>query len=243
MLQIVPGRPESVVNFADMTFSQKHRAASFGNDAAQKLHDCLLTRSLVSASGGCASVNCIESASLLGRNWCLSLAFKGKTHFAESHVKRIVGENLQWLLRHNQSSDAAVVGAAGQALFNCAAKGLPFVQQMIAAAMLERADCLIQSGIRANIERIWDCFETLLFTLRSLSMRERQTCASLLVKLLLEYGSPKGKTVLEKLNLLWIVDDDPKRTYADVVQQLRIFAKSPASEGLTAEIEDLVLFA
>ncbi|CAE7206098.1 unnamed protein product [Symbiodinium necroappetens] len=210
-------RPESVVNFADMTFSQKHRAASFGNDAAQKLHDC--------------------------RNWCLSLAFKGKTHFAESHVKCIVGENLQWLLRHNQSSDAAVVGAAGQVLFNCAAKGLPFVQQMIAAAMLERADCLIQSGIRANIERIWDCFETLLFTLRSLSMRERQTCASLLVKLLLEYGSPKGKTVLEKLNLLWIVDDDPKRTYADVVQQLRIFAKSPASEGLTAELEDLVLFA
>ncbi|CAE7762299.1 unnamed protein product [Symbiodinium sp. CCMP2592] len=100
-------------------------------------------------------------------------------------------------------------------------------------------DSLVQSGLRGHSQHIWTCVQTLVIVLRSVSVSERQKCVSLFVKLLLDPSFPKRK-VLEKLKMLWIVDANPRRTYADSLQQLRIAAKSTTEADVQRELYKLV---
>ncbi|CAE7762288.1 unnamed protein product [Symbiodinium sp. CCMP2592] len=172
------------------------------------------------------------------RHWCKAFAQR-KTHCAESRAQCTVDKNLQSLLRHCLSADRSVATSAQLVVMNYAYNAAPSVQQRIAGATLELMGSLVQSGIQGNEEHIWRCVQTLVIVLRSLSVRERQNCVSLFVKLLPDPVFPKRK-VLEKLKMLWIVDDDPRRTYADALQQLRIAAKSTTEADVQRELYTLV---
>ncbi|CAE7207885.1 unnamed protein product [Symbiodinium sp. CCMP2592] len=211
-------RPASVVDFVKKCLPRRGRApdaprtVTFRDDTEQKIHHC--------------------------RRWCKAFAQR-KTHCAESRAQCTVDKNLQSLLRHCLSADASVAASAQLVVMNYAYNAAPSVQQRIAGAALELMGSLVQSGIQDNMSHIWRCVQTLVIVLRSLSVRERQNCVSLFVKLLLDPVFPKRK-VLEKLKMLWIVDDDPRRTYADALQQLLIAAKSTTEADVQRELYKLV---
>ncbi|CAE7207974.1 unnamed protein product [Symbiodinium sp. CCMP2592] len=211
-------RPTSVVDFVEKSLPRMAKdapcTAAFRDDAEQKLHEC--------------------------RNWCVAFA-QSKTLCAESRVRRTVDKNLQSLFGHCWSADASVVASAQLVVLNYANNAVPFVQQRVAGAMLDLMDCLLQSGTGIHLQHIWTCTQTLVIVLRSLTVRERQKCVALFVKLLLDPSFPKRK-VLEKLKMLWIVDDNPRRTYADSLQQLQIAAKSTNEADVQCELYELARF-
>ncbi|CAE7562175.1 unnamed protein product [Symbiodinium sp. CCMP2456] len=156
------------------------------------------------------------------RLWCLALASKTFTHFSESYVRRAVGKNLQYVLRHCWSADSSTAAAAHLIAHNHASDALPFVAQMIADGMLARMEELVRSNIRANLKHVDSCARILEKILRSLSKPQCQKWVSLTVKLLMgPHVTDKDKERLVwQLKMLWLVDDDPKRTYAEAEQQL-----------------------
>ncbi|CAE7334408.1 unnamed protein product, partial [Symbiodinium microadriaticum] len=206
------GRPETIVAFVEQlklvgSNPDTPFAAVFEGDAGQrKIYQCLLA--------------C--------RAWCTVLASKRKTHFAESHVERIVGENLRSLLRHCRSSDVSLAKNAMLLVMNHAAEALPFVQGPIAEALLGMMEELVESSISANSGIIMFCNQILGMALRVLDKPQRQKWASLLVKLLMDEDYPK-EPVIWRLRLLWLADDDPLRTYSEVQHQMKIFVKSASN--------------
>jgi len=156
------------------------------------------------------------------RLWCLALASKTFTHFSESYVRRTVGKNLQCVLRHCWSADSSIAAAAHCIAHNHASDALPFVAQMIAEGMLARMEELVRSNIRASLKQVYSCTWVLEKILRSLSKPQCQKWVSLTVKLLMgPHVTDKDKERLVwQLKMLWLVDDDPKRTYAEAEQQL-----------------------
>ncbi|CAE7194174.1 unnamed protein product [Symbiodinium microadriaticum] len=164
-----------------------------------------------------------------GRCWCMALASKHDTHFAEAQVQDIVNKNLQSLLRHCHNVDESLSRASNEVILNYAADGLPFVQQPIAETMLGRMEDLVESGIPGNWKPIWYCVQILAVVQRSLGLPQRQKFVSLLVKLLPEPRVAKTK-VIQQLERLWRADDDPRRSYAEARQQLRIFARSTSGD-------------
>ncbi|CAE7274327.1 AMT1-1, partial [Symbiodinium sp. KB8] len=211
-------RPASVIAFSDINRvnqpdSDTSIAAAFAGDfKSQKLYEC--------------------------RMWCAALARKRWTHFAESDVLSIVGKNLQNLLRHFQSADASLVAAARYVLFDYAFDGLYFVQQRVAVVMLDRLEDLVESSIISNLKEIVVMTRQLKTMLRSMSTAQRRKWASLLVKMLLD-PSLREEPVIEELKILWLVEDNPRRTFAEAERQLRIFAKS-ASAAVRREMQDLI---
>ncbi|CAE7220344.1 PDE9A, partial [Symbiodinium microadriaticum] len=154
------------------------------------------------------------------RLWCMALASKTLTHFGESYVRRTVGRNLQSLLRHCWSADTSVAAAAHDIVHNHASDALPFVQQAIAESMLGLMEDLVTSNMRANLKQIGPCARTLEKILRSLSKPQCQKWVSLTVKLLMDPHVTDKERLVWQLKMLWLVDDDPKRTYAEAEQQL-----------------------
>ncbi|CAE7352179.1 AMT1-1 [Symbiodinium sp. KB8] len=211
-------RPAAVIAYSDITGvnepdSDISVAAAFAGDfKSQKLYEC--------------------------RRWCVALARKRWTHFTESDVLSIVGKNLQNLLRHFQSADASLVAAARSVLFDYAFDGLYFVQQRIAVVMLDRLEDLVESSIISNLKEIVVMTTKLKRMLRSMSTAQRRKWASLLVKMLLD-PSLREEPVIEELKMLWLVEDNPARTFAEAERQLRIFAKS-ASAAVRREMRDLI---
>ncbi|CAE7286656.1 unnamed protein product, partial [Symbiodinium microadriaticum] len=214
-------RPESISAFVEKmdmigpflseTFDASFAAAFEGNAEQQKLYEC--------------------------RWWCMKLASKRQTHFAESHVQRIVGKNLQSLFRHRRSEDADVAVAAGYLVWNYAFDVLPFAQQPIVAATLDLMEELMRSDIRASLPKIYYCINALAMVLRSLGKPQRQKWASLMVQLLMNPDVPKGP-VIWRLKMLWLADDDPIHTYAEAQQLLPIVLKS--STDLQTDIRFLM---
>ena len=235
-------RPASVIAFSDKELnSDTSVAAAFAGDLkSQKLHECILAYSELSIPP-CPflAVHCRVS-SFLGRMWCMALARKRWTHFAESDVLDIVGKNLQSLIRHFQSADASLVAAARCVLLDYATDGLYFVQQRIAAVMLDRLEDLVESSILSNIKETGKITTVLKAVLRSMSTALRRKWVSLLVKMLLDpVANLHKEPVIEKLKMLWLVEDNPWRTFAEAERQLRIFAKS-ASAAVRLEMLDLI---
>ena len=107
-------------------------------------------------------------------------SFRPRAHFAESHIRRTVGENLQCLLRHRRRGDACVDNAASLIMHNYASDAIPLVQQPLAEATLALMHHLAKSNIHANF---LPCIHTLEKVLRSLSKPRRQKLVSLLVEL------------------------------------------------------------
>ncbi|CAE7685344.1 PAO3 [Symbiodinium sp. CCMP2592] len=157
----------------------------------------------------------------LCRSWCMALASKDFTHFAESYVRRTVGKNLQCLLRHCWSADASVAAAAHLALHNHASDALPFVQQAIAEGIFA-----LLEDLASNSTQIESCLRTLEKLVRSLSKHQRQRWVSLMVKLLVDPNVATKERLVLLLKMLWLADEDPKRTYAEEDQQLRSVAVS-----------------
>ncbi|CAE7533212.1 unnamed protein product, partial [Symbiodinium microadriaticum] len=157
--------------------------------------------------------------------WCTALASKRKTHFAEDHVHRVVGKNLQSLLRHWRSADASIASAASDILYNYTLNAIPFVQQPIAEASLALLEDLVETNIVANLDTVDACTDNLEMLLRSLSKPQCQKWVSLTVKMLLDHRLKKEEPI-RTLQMLWLADDAPRQTYAEADQQLRIFAKS-----------------
>ena len=137
-------------------------------------------------------------------------------------MRRTVGENFQCLLRHRRSGDACVDNAASLIMHNYASDAIPPVQQPIAEATLALMPHLAKSNIHANF---LPCIHTHEKVLRSLSKPRRRKLVSLLVELPMDpHVSIKEERVWQ-LKMLWLVDDDPKRTYAEADQQLLTVVK------------------
>ena len=166
------------------------------------------------------------------------MASKRKTHFAEDHVHRVVGKNLQSLLRHWRSADASIASAASDILYNYTLNAIPFVQQPIAEASLALLEDLVETNIVANLDTVDACTDNLEMLLRSLSKPQCQKWVSLTVKMLLDHRLKKEEPI-RTLQMLWLADDAPRQTYAEADQQLRIFAKS-APKDLKARLLPLL---
>ncbi|CAE7836639.1 unnamed protein product [Symbiodinium sp. CCMP2592] len=202
-------RPSSVVAFAEkvVVFASNPEtsfAAAFGGDAKQqKLYEC--------------------------RWWCMALASKRRTHFAESDVEHIVGKNLESLHRHCLSADAAVATAASLVAANYSGHALAFMQRPIGKAMIALLEDLVESDIPTNMGRIGYCVQTLTNVLHSLCKLQRQKWVSLMVKLLMDESAPKER-VIRPLKMIWLVDDNPAETYRESIQQLRSLVKTAHGE-------------
>ncbi|CAE7742572.1 hypothetical protein AK812_SmicGene23880 [Symbiodinium microadriaticum] len=227
-------RPESVVDFGEKVKAMRNPDTSFaavfgGNVAQQKLYDCLLT--------------C--------RWWCFALACKRRTHFAESHVQRIVGKNLRSLLWHCQSANDSISDSARQLLvYSChasyVADGLPFAQRFIANYLLDLMENIVESHSYANLKDIGPCLKALAMVLRSMSKPQRQKWVSLLVQLLTDYKLPKenAQVAIWRLRMLWMADDDPTRTYAKSQHDLRTVAAAfPYNKDLAGDIRLLIHYS
>ncbi|CAE7657697.1 PAO3 [Symbiodinium sp. CCMP2592] len=166
------------------------------------------------------------SASVAGQRWCMLLATRRASHFAESDVRRIVGNNLHSVLRHCRSADADVAAAAMIVASIYAADALPFVRQPVAEAMLALMEELVKSNVHANLRQIGCCMRPLAILMRWLSKPQRQKLVSLVVKLLLDSSVTNKLLAVWDLKMLWLVDDAPRQTYAEAEQQLRAFAHS-----------------
>ncbi|CAE7042211.1 PAO3 [Symbiodinium sp. CCMP2592] len=203
-------RPASAVAFSDMATAiarspETSFAAACGGDVKQqKFHEC--------------------------QRWCMALASKNRTHFAEIQVRRLVDQNLQSLLRHCRSADESVATAAMMVISNYASDALPFVQRFIAKAMLALLEDLVESDdIPFNLRRLAHCMQPLACVLRSMRKRQRQKWVSLLVKVLMNRHVLKDP-LIERLKMLWLVDDNPQQTYAEAIQQLRSHMKSTSGD-------------
>ncbi|CAE6956837.1 Pde9a [Symbiodinium sp. CCMP2592] len=143
----------------------------------------------------------------------MALASNERAHFAEVHIRRIVGKNLESLLCHCRSADASVAKAADLLVFNYASDALPFVQQPIAEVMLDLIEDLVESNIPANLVEIQNRIRTLAKVLRSLSKPQRQRAVSLMLKLVTDPHVPK-EPVIWQLKMLWLADGNSRQTYA-----------------------------
>ncbi|CAE7847618.1 AMT1-1 [Symbiodinium necroappetens] len=223
-------RPEAIVAFAEkVTMFFRNPETSFaaalrGHAETQRLYE--------SAFGGDATQQKLYES----RSWCMALAANDRVHFAEIDVRRIVGNNLESLLWHCRSADASVADAAGLLVYNYASDAISFVQQTIVEATLGMMEDFIKFNIPANLEKIQTCIGTLAKVLRWLSKPQRQQWVSLMVKLLMDHYV-STRHVIRELKMLWLADDDPKRTYAEAVQQLWILADSDR----TGEVKSAIL--
>ena len=166
----------------------------------------------------------------------MALAAKDRVHFAEIDVRHIVGNNLESLLWHCRSADASVADAAALLVFNYASNAISFVQQPIAEATLALMEDSVKSNIPTNLKQMARYSRTLTKVLRSLSKPQRQQWVSLMVKLLMDHDVSKTH-VISELKMLWVADDDPKRTYAEAEQQLWMVANSER----TGEVKSAIL--
>ncbi|OLQ15566.1 hypothetical protein AK812_SmicGene270 [Symbiodinium microadriaticum] len=175
------------------------------------------------------------------RWWCMRLAFADKTHFPESDVNDIVSANLRALLVHYRDGDVSVRKHAHHLLGNYGFGGLPFVKQMIAEAMLDQMEDLLPESAdisKEALKQAMQCAEHLTRVLRALTKPQRQKWVSLPVRALQSEESFQDqfqKTLFSDLKLLWRVDDDPRRTYAEADQQLKAFSEH-ANRELRGEI-------
>ena len=85
-----------------------------------------------------------------------------------------------------------------------------------------------------TLEEIAACHRKLVLVFRSLSKPQRQKWVSLMVKLLM-YRQYRKDGLIWRLKMLWLADDDPRRTYAESAEQLQTFAK-PASADVRQEL-------
>ena len=171
----------------------------------------------------------------------MRLAFADKTHFPESDVNDIVSANLRALLVHCRDGDVSVRKHAHHLLGNYGFGGLPFVKQMIAEAMLDQMEDLLPESAdisKEALKQAMQCAEHLTRVLRALTKPQRQKWVSLPVRALQSEESFQDqfqKTLFSDLKLLWRVDDDPRRTYAEADQQLKAFSEH-ANRELRGEI-------
>ncbi|CAE7723915.1 unnamed protein product [Symbiodinium sp. CCMP2592] len=175
------------------------------------------------------------------RWWCMRLACADKTHFPESDVNDIVTENLRSLLVHCCDVDVSVRLAAHHLVENYACGGLPFVQQLIAEAMLDRMEDLLPESVEISkeaLEQAMQCATHLTSILRALTKPQRQKWVSLLVRALQNVEQDQDQdqeTLISDLKILWRVDGDPRRSYAEAEQQLKAFSMH-ANRHLQTEI-------
>ena len=105
------------------------------------------------------------------------------------------------------------------------------MKQMIAESMLEQMEDLLPESAEISKEALkqaMQCGKHLTSVLRALTKPQRQKWVSLLVRALQSEESFQDqfqKTLFSDLKLLWRVDDDPRRTYAEAEQQLKAFSK------------------
>ncbi|CAE7203811.1 unnamed protein product [Symbiodinium sp. CCMP2592] len=162
------------------------------------------------------------------RWWCMKLAHAEQTHFPESDVRKIVSANLADLLVHCSHPDETVRRAARDIVWFYGVGSLPFVQQLIAEAMLgQMGDLLLPESSdisRETSTEAMQCSQYLKCVLRALSKPQRQKWVSLLVRVL-QSQNPCQNRVMEHLKLLWRADDDPRRSYAEAKQQLKAFSE------------------
>ena len=169
----------------------------------------------------------------------MRLAREDKTHFPESDVNDIVSANLRDLLVHCCDADASLRLAAHDLVANYGLGGLPFVKQLIAEAMLDRMEDLLPQSTEIseeNYEQAMHCAKHLPTVLRALTKPQRQKWVSLLVRALqVEAQDQVRMELIPELELLWRVDDDPRRSYAEAEQQLKAFSMH-ANRDLRNEI-------
>ncbi|CAE7361549.1 unnamed protein product [Symbiodinium sp. CCMP2592] len=94
--------------------------------------------------------------------------------------------------------------------------------------MLHLLEELVTSNI-PSMPKINCCMGSLGLVLRSLSKRQRQKLAPLMVQLLIHEnisGKVDNTTVVWRLKLLWLADEDPTENYAEAQQLLRSLEKS-----------------
>ena len=171
------------------------------------------------------------------------LAHVRTTHFPEADVRRIVGKNVRDLLGHCRDAGAFVSEAAQRILVNYGRGSLPFVQRLIAEDVPGLMEDLLSESTDSSDEtfrRAVQCAVHLNGIVRSLDTLERKQWVSLLVRIL--HHRPNltwQKGIIEKLKILWQVDADPWRTFAEAEEQLRDFKKT-ASLDVQQEIFDLL---
>ncbi|CAE7040829.1 unnamed protein product [Symbiodinium natans] len=144
----------------------------------------------------------------------------------------IVIENLRDLLECCCDVDASVRKAAHHIVTNYVRGGLPWVQQVIAEAMLGRMENLWVDEIsQPALVQLWRCSKHLEDVVRALDKPQRQRWVSLLVRVLLSrQPCLDPKILISDLKLLWRADDDPRRSYAEAEQQLRAYMKSASKD-------------
>ena len=185
-----------------------------------------------------------------GQDWCLVLAGASTTHFAEDYVHQTVRRNLAAMLGHcldpNESVRKAAHHLVGEHVFD----GLGFVKELVADTMLSHMrDILSAKGeTQVTWDRMERCMLHLEGLLRSLTKRQRQEWASVLVRLLHSLQSAaaplratRQKLMVHKLKLLWCADGDPKRTYAYEELQLQACSKSPNFEDVRQDLKLLLV--
>ncbi|CAE7507827.1 unnamed protein product [Symbiodinium sp. CCMP2592] len=223
-------RSEKILDFSTkLRLTTVHTTASFdadvcGNDAELiKYYDC--------------------------QYWCMRLARARETHFAESDAFEIVCPNLRDVLRHCADQDASLRTSAHHVVANYGKGGLPFVQQMIADAMLTLMGHVLSdsSGIsQATLSQVMQCTSHLDNVVRTLAKPQRQKWVSLLVQALESLRGQKSETLklISDLKLLWRADDDPSRSYAAAEQQLKALKKQTdmqANRDVPYALWDLLL--
>ncbi|CAE6912141.1 unnamed protein product [Symbiodinium sp. CCMP2592] len=214
-------RSESILDFS----SQWHRAATDKDTLEDELDKDLRQRKFFEC-----------------RWWCMRLANVDKTHFPESDVNDMVSANLGDLLVHCCDPDVSVRKAAHHLVENYGFGGLPFVQRLIAEAMLDRMEDLLPESAEISkeaFEHAMQCATHLTTILRALTKSQRQKWVSLLVRALqIEEQDEVQETLISDLKILWRVDDDPRRSYAEAEEQLKAFSMH-ASADLRTEIWQL----
>ncbi|CAE7407634.1 unnamed protein product, partial [Symbiodinium microadriaticum] len=113
---------------------------------------------------------------------------------------------------------------------------LPCVQRPIAKATLGILEELVESNMSANTSSTILCDYILGVVLRLLDKPQRQKWVSLLVKLLMDNDDFPKSTVVCRLRMLWLADDDPIRTYAAALHQLQLFAESNLEWGYDVKL-------
>ena len=110
------------------------------------------------------------------------------------------------------------------------------MQRPIAKATLGILEELVESNMSANTSSTILCDYILGVVLRLLDKPQRQKWVSLLVKLLMDNDDFPKSTVVCRLRMLWLADDDPIRTYAAALHQLQLFAESNLEWGYDVKL-------
>ena len=176
----------------------------------------------------------------------MAMASTRTTHFAEQHVRRIVGDNLCNLLQYCSHADSQMrVCVDAHFIVGKYAKGsLPFVQEVVAETMQDLMEDLLASAeISEAIACLLKlCCGQLTLVLPSLGKRQRKAWVSALVSLLfLPHFIPDRSLILDDLKLLWEADDDPTRTYREAAQQMMSLAQSTTCGDLQGKLLELRL--